>query len=206
MTYFDCDFWLTKDKKWVAIHDETINRTSNSRGRVSDFTFDELSKLNFGYPNKFGPKFNEKILLLDSVIKISKLYKIIPFLEIKDKNCTKDDLLVFLNKVNSNLEYNEYSINSFILNVLIDIRKIDSKTILGLNTDGFKKSESDFLRINYPVMYDYPNWDFKNSNLKNLYNDGIPIVIYTEDNVDLIKVYSDLNYFTFTNIVPFKLF
>jgi glycerophosphoryl diester phosphodiesterase len=206
MPYFDCDFWLTKDKKWVAIHDETIDRTSNSIGKVSDFTFDDLSKLNFGYPKQFGTKFNEKILLLDSVIKICKLYKIIPFLEIKDKNCTKDDLLVFLNKVNSNFKHSEYFINSFILDILINIRKIDTKTILGLNSQGFKKSESDFLKISYPTIYSYPKLDFQNSNLKILYNDGTPIFIYTEDNIDMIKVYSDLNYFTYTNIIPFKLF
>jgi hypothetical protein len=75
-----------------------------------------------------------------------------------------------------------------------------------LNTELFKNSERDFLKINYPAMYNYPNWDFKNSNLKSLYNDGIPIAIYTENNVNMIKVYSDLNYFTFTGIIPVKLF
>ena len=45
----ECDIRRSKDGQLVIIHDKTINRTSNGRGRVDNYTIDELRKYNFGY-------------------------------------------------------------------------------------------------------------------------------------------------------------
>ena len=45
----ETDVQLTKDNQLVLIHDETINRTSNGRGYVKDYTYQELCKFNFNY-------------------------------------------------------------------------------------------------------------------------------------------------------------
>ncbi len=42
------DVHLTWDKKMVVTHDALIDRCSNGRGRVSDFTLDELRRFDFG--------------------------------------------------------------------------------------------------------------------------------------------------------------
>jgi glycerophosphoryl diester phosphodiesterase len=54
------DIRLTADKKIIVIHDKTINRTSNGKGLVKNYTFDELLKFDFGL--------GEKIPLLEDVI------------------------------------------------------------------------------------------------------------------------------------------
>ena len=41
---FDVDF--TKDGHAIVIHDATVDRTTDGTGRVCDFTFDEIRKLN----------------------------------------------------------------------------------------------------------------------------------------------------------------
>ena len=41
----ELDVHFTKDKELVIIHDETVDRTTDGTGRVVDFTYDELSKL-----------------------------------------------------------------------------------------------------------------------------------------------------------------
>jgi len=43
----ECDVRLTRDRQPVCIHDALIDRTSNGRGRVSECTLAELSKLDF---------------------------------------------------------------------------------------------------------------------------------------------------------------
>jgi glycerophosphoryl diester phosphodiesterase len=58
----ECDIHLTKDKKLVVIHDESIDRTSNGKGIVKELTFDELRKFDFGY--------DQKIPLLEEVLKL----------------------------------------------------------------------------------------------------------------------------------------
>ena len=42
------DIRLTKDKKMIVCHDVTVDRISDGSGNVSDFTFDEIRKLNAG--------------------------------------------------------------------------------------------------------------------------------------------------------------
>lgn len=50
----ELDVQLTKDDVLVVIHDETIDRTSDGKGWVKDFTLEELRKFNF---NKTHPEF-----------------------------------------------------------------------------------------------------------------------------------------------------
>jgi len=42
------DVWLTKDKKMVIIHDSSVDRTTNGKGKVADLTLDEIKKLDAG--------------------------------------------------------------------------------------------------------------------------------------------------------------
>lgn len=49
----ELDVQMTKDGELVVIHDETINRTSDGKGYVKDFTLEQLRKFNFA-KNKPG--------------------------------------------------------------------------------------------------------------------------------------------------------
>ena len=44
----EADVWLTNDNKLAVIHDKTVNRTTNGRGQVKNFTLAELKKLDAG--------------------------------------------------------------------------------------------------------------------------------------------------------------
>ena len=45
----EMDVHFTKDGKIVIIHDELIDRTSDGKGFVKDYTYDELKKFDFSY-------------------------------------------------------------------------------------------------------------------------------------------------------------
>ena len=51
-----------KIKELVVIHDDTIDRTSNGKGKVSDFTFKKLKALDFGFYK--GEKFKGRVYRL----------------------------------------------------------------------------------------------------------------------------------------------
>ena len=42
----ELDVQLTKDGKVVVIHDEAVDRTTDGSGKVKDFTYQELARLN----------------------------------------------------------------------------------------------------------------------------------------------------------------
>ena len=44
----EIDVHYTKDKQLVIIHDDTIDRTSNGKGKVKDYTLEELREFDFG--------------------------------------------------------------------------------------------------------------------------------------------------------------
>ncbi|MFC6463608.1 glycerophosphodiester phosphodiesterase family protein [Marinilactibacillus sp. GCM10026970] len=56
--YLEIDLQQTKDGELVILHDETLDRTTDGTGRVSDFTYEELKTLDAGtwfneaYPDK----------------------------------------------------------------------------------------------------------------------------------------------------------
>lgn len=61
----EMDVCLTKDNELVTIHDIEIDRTSDGKGLVSDYTYDELLQFNFGvkYKNDRGenPYLNQHV-------------------------------------------------------------------------------------------------------------------------------------------------
>ncbi|HEY0671143.1 MAG TPA: glycerophosphodiester phosphodiesterase [Longimicrobiales bacterium] len=53
--YIEQDLQMTSDGVLVVMHDATLDRTTSGSGNVSDFTFDEISKLDAG--SWFDPRF-----------------------------------------------------------------------------------------------------------------------------------------------------
>ena len=65
--HIELDVHCSKDNQLVVIHDDTLDRTSNSQGEVKDFTLQELQTLDAG--SWFGKEFsNEKISTLEEII------------------------------------------------------------------------------------------------------------------------------------------
>ena len=53
--YLELDVQMTKDGELVVIHDATVNRTTNGKGKVKDFTLKEIQALDAG--SWFDPEF-----------------------------------------------------------------------------------------------------------------------------------------------------
>src|SRR6185436_2208001 len=56
------DVMLAGDGTPVIIHDETVDRTTNGRGRVPDMKYEELSRFDAGKGNRI-PKYEEAVAL-----------------------------------------------------------------------------------------------------------------------------------------------
>lgn len=51
------DVQLTADGAVVVIHDASVNRTTDGRGRVRELSLAQIRKLSAGYPSRFGPTY-----------------------------------------------------------------------------------------------------------------------------------------------------
>ena len=118
----ELDVHQTRDDIAVVIHDKTVNRTSNGKGKVKDFTFDELQVLDSG--SWFHPKFkNEKIPSLESVLQEVK-GKVKLLIEVKETKYSgiEKNIVQLLNKYDAK---NWCIIQAFETGVLNNIQKLD---------------------------------------------------------------------------------
>jgi glycerophosphoryl diester phosphodiesterase len=68
--YFELDVRTTSDAKFVIMHDNTLDRTTNGTGEVHKHTFDEIRALDAGA--KFSPSFAEtKVPTLDEAFDLA---------------------------------------------------------------------------------------------------------------------------------------
>ena len=70
----ECDIHLTKDGKFLVCHDETVDRTSTSRGLISELTLKQIKTFDFGvkFDQSFaGVKAPTLEEMLDTVKKMS---------------------------------------------------------------------------------------------------------------------------------------
>jgi glycerophosphoryl diester phosphodiesterase len=81
-TFIETDLQLSRDARFVAIHDATLDRTTSGRGPVSALTLAELRELDAG--SWFGPQFaGERIPTLDEILQFARESNTVFYLEIK---------------------------------------------------------------------------------------------------------------------------
>jgi glycerophosphoryl diester phosphodiesterase len=80
----ELDVRFSKDGQVVVVHDDTIDRTTNGRGKVSDYTLKELKQFDAG--SWFLPQFSgEQIPTLKEVLELAK-GRILVNIEIKNES------------------------------------------------------------------------------------------------------------------------
>jgi glycerophosphoryl diester phosphodiesterase len=80
--FIETDLHLTRDAHFVAIHDSTLERTTNGRGSVHDFSLAELRQLDAGH--WFDREFmGERIPTLEEILSFSREHDVVFYLEVK---------------------------------------------------------------------------------------------------------------------------
>jgi glycerophosphoryl diester phosphodiesterase len=81
-TFIETDLRLSHDARFVAMHDATLDRTSNGRGLVRDFTLAQLRELDAG--SWYGSEFaGERIPTLEEILDFAREADVVFYLEIK---------------------------------------------------------------------------------------------------------------------------
>lgn len=102
--FIEFDVNITKDGKWVVMHDDTVDRTTNGTGRVDSFTFDQIRALRIDTGTNLNlMSDSEKVVpSMDEAIQYCKEAGSVPFIEIKSNNFTDSHLQEFLTLLKKN--------------------------------------------------------------------------------------------------------
>ncbi|GED50455.1 glycerophosphodiester phosphodiesterase family protein [Carnobacterium maltaromaticum] len=81
----ETDVRLTKDGIWVCMHDDTIDRTTNGTGKVSELTLAQIQsyKIDTGNNLSFWDKTTLIVPTLEEYLRVCRNAKVIPVIELK---------------------------------------------------------------------------------------------------------------------------
>lgn len=97
--FIEFDVGITKDGKWIVMHDDTVDRTTNGTGRVDSLTLAQIRALRIDTGAGLGYLTDaEKIIpTMSEAIQYCKSAGSVPFVEIKSNNYTDSHLQEFIN-------------------------------------------------------------------------------------------------------------
>lgn len=184
----EMDVQLTKDNEIIILHDDTLNRTTNAQGFVSNYTTEQLNKEVF--TNK---DYSETLPTLKWVFEEFKDNDVIYIIEVKNiKNKTK--LHIFCQKLKKLItKYqlaNRCNIISFYPKILRTISKYLPKVSKGLLVTTTNRISSFFKNFAFLFGVDTIsfNYDGLNSNIVDKCRQaGFKIAVWTVNNKEDLK-------------------
>jgi glycerophosphoryl diester phosphodiesterase len=131
--FIETDLHLTRDAQFVAIHDATLERTTNGRGAVRDFTLPELRRLDAG--KWFDRDYmGQRIPTLDEILEFARKNDVIFYLEVKYDAAwgMHHSLMAALQKAENAART---IVISFDQTTLAALRRVDASIMMGLLAD-----------------------------------------------------------------------
>ena len=131
--FIETDLHLTRDARFVAIHDRTLERTTNGRGEVRDFTLAELRELDAGlwYDRQFS---DQRIPTLEEILAFARKHDVVFYFEIKYEAAwgMHHGLVAALQPADTAARS---IVLSFDPETLLTLRRLDAAVMTGLLTD-----------------------------------------------------------------------
>jgi glycerophosphoryl diester phosphodiesterase len=139
--FIETDLHLTRDARFVAIHDDTLERTSNGRGPVRDHTLAELRALDVGlwYDRQFA---GQQIPTLEEILAFARQHDVVFYLEIKQGSAWGMDHAL-VGALQSAENAARTVVISFDAKTLAPLPKLDPGIMMGLLVD---KAQPDLVK------------------------------------------------------------
>jgi glycerophosphoryl diester phosphodiesterase len=132
--FIETDLQLTRDARFVAIHDDTVDRTTNGHGAVHDLTLEAIRKLDAG--SWFGSEYaGERIPTLEEILEFSKKNDVVFYLELKPGGSWGGEHAL-IGALRESAEIARTVVISFDGAILEAVRKIEPTLMTGLLYDG----------------------------------------------------------------------
>lgn len=133
-TFIETDLHLSRDARFVAIHDETVDRTTNGRGAVHELTRAELLRLDAG--GWFAAEYaGERIPTLEEVLLFAKKHDVDFYLELKPSGSWGGEHAL-IGALRESSAIARMVVISFDAAILANVRRIEPTLMTGLLHDG----------------------------------------------------------------------
>jgi glycerophosphoryl diester phosphodiesterase len=132
--FIETDLQLSRDARFVAIHDSTVDRTTSGHGAVHGLPLAELRQLDAG--SWFGSEFaGEHIPTLEEILDFAKKHDVVFYLELKPSGSWGGEHAL-ISALRESGEIPRSVVISFDAGILDALRKIEPTLMTGLLYDG----------------------------------------------------------------------
>lgn len=133
-TFIETDLHLTRDAHFVAIHDETVDRTTNGKGHVGQMTLAEIRRLDAG--SWFASEFSgERVPTLEEILIFTRAHDVVFYLELKPNGFWGGEPAL-ISALRDSGEIPRSIIISFDPDILVKLHKMEPTLMTGLLYDG----------------------------------------------------------------------
>ena len=182
----ECDVRFTKDGNPVLLHDATVNRTSNGRGKIDNLTLEEVKRLDFG-SWKSKAYTGEKIPTFEEFIVLCVELQLHPYVEVKG-SATFEQAQALVDVVNkADLAVTWISYNRDVLSCIVDLRAQDRFGLVTnlVTIDGLKFLQN--LSQKVQVFVDANCIFLTKNQIKLCKKYGIPLEMWTVNSQSVIE-------------------
>jgi len=133
-TFVETDLQLSRDARFVAIHDDSLDRTTNGQGKVHDQTLAALRRLDAG--SWFGSEYaGERIPTLEEILEFTKKNDVVFYLELKPSGSWGGEHAL-IGALRESGEVARVMVISFDPAILAGLRDIEPTLMTGVLYDG----------------------------------------------------------------------
>lgn len=185
----EIDLHLTKDGVLVGIHDDTIDRTSNGKGAIKDFTLEDLRTFNFNSGNEEIAEAD--IMTFDEILTLCKNYSKTLLVEVKKPNKYPNIGEQIIQKINHHaFPINRIIIQSFDQSFIKEIQQQVPYLNYGvlISKRKYWLKQPDFHEIAQYADYVNPNYQLVNKKfIKRAHAEGLKVLPYTVNDAQTAK-------------------
>ncbi|UXR79135.1 glycerophosphodiester phosphodiesterase family protein [Staphylococcus sp. IVB6227] len=185
----EIDLHMTKDGMLVGIHDESIDRTSNGKGAIKDFTLEDLRGFNFNAQMKGD--IDAPIMTFDEILTLCKNYSKTLLIEVKKPSKYPNIGALIIQKIT----HHDFPINriiiqsfdqSFIKELQHQVPYIHYGVLISKRKYWLK--QPDFYDIAQYADYINPNYQLVNKKfVKRAHDVNLQVLPYTVNDAQTVK-------------------
>lgn len=177
----ECDIQETSDGHLILMHDDTVDRTTNGTGKVSEMTLEQIKALTVTI--KAG--YYEKVPTLEEYLICCKKYNLVPIIEIK----ASINIDNFIQIVRDQGMEDKVIVISFSDTILIELRSLSNiiKIQLIQSVDTTFKGLDFYEQYNFDVDINYTASFVTEENIKEAHRRGIEVNTWTVNDTNVMN-------------------
>lgn len=175
----ELDTRVCESGELVVMHDDSVDRTTNGKGKIEDKTLKELKSLDESRAQKI-PTLIEVLDFIDKRIKLN--------IELKDEGTAKEISIIIEKYIRKKgWSYDDFLISSFHHNELRQLKEINPEIRIGVLTELLPPGFMHFARKIGAYSVNIPVDKLNNNLVEDAHKIGLKVFTFAANNTDEIK-------------------